>query len=453
MTTRQPDWQCAAFWQWAIDVCDARPAILAKWFPECMVGSWSRRKTSMAAAFGITFPAMRGISGTDHFPDDPPDGWPARPESDVPNKRAKIVQREPEEAPEPLTTEEKVDRDREVTRLRARAKEAEAKYESANRENEVEDRIIGALESRVPLLAPVHAPTFAPRHTGKPETAVALVSDYHIGEVVSAEETGGLAHYDWETFTRRWQYHVDSIGGICFGKLTGYDLPRLKICMLGDMVSGIIHDELIETAEGTVMEWVIDGGHLIAQGIRQLANEFPEVSVDCVVGNHGRMSKQVKFKRRYVNWDYLLYNFVALELKDQPNVTFNIPKSFYMLSEVEGHHLLNLHGDNIKSWSGIPWYGITRAVTNLSALLHQQRRTFDIVNLGHFHNAGTLDRIDCEMVLNGSAVGGNEFSIGAMFTSTQPRQVMYGVHPDRGRTWQYALDLSHGDAHECRFRI
>lgn len=349
------------------------------------------------------------------------------------------------------TTEERVAVDREVLRLKERLGIAESKLKATYREDEVEDRIVAHLDRLVPSLPPVTAPTFRSRNKGRPESVVMLVSDYHAGEVVSSEELGGLSVYDWETFRRRWQYHVDTVGGICFGKLTGYDLPRLYVPMLGDMVTGIIHDELRETAEGTVMEWVCDGAHLIAQGIRQLAAEFPEVVVDCVIGNHGRLDKRVRFKKRYVNYDYLLYRFIALELRDLPHVTVRCNKSFYSLLEVPGATLLNLHGDNIKSWSGIPWYGITRAVTNLSLLLHAQRRSFDVVNLGHFHNAGTLDRIDSELVINGSAVGGNEFSIGALFTSTRPAQILYGVHPERGKTWEFKLDLSHGDVTEDRF--
>ena len=405
-------------------------AQLGREFPDC--AHWNSRRMAMHRAFPELVPMLDRLSN------------PIGEYEDAPDVVAAPL-------PGEFTTAEKVERDREVRRLTERAKEAEAKYAEAMRGGEVEDRIVDAMEKRVPRLAPVHAPTFAKRSGGKPETAVALVSDYHIGEVVSIEETGGLAHYDFDTFTRRWQYHVDSIGGIVFGKLTGYDIPRLRIAMLGDMVSGIIHEELVDTAEGTVMEWVIDGAHVVAQGIRQLAAEFAHIDVDCVVGYHGRMSKQVRFKQRYVNWDYLFYHFVRLELADQHNVAFTIPKSFYMLAEVEGHGILLLHGDNIKSWNGVPWYGINRAVTNLSALLHAQKRTFSMVNLGHFHNAGTLDRIDSELILNGSAIGGNEFSIGALFTSNQPRQVLYGMHPEHGRTWQYSLDLSVGDAKPCRY--
>ena len=350
-----------------------------------------------------------------------------------------------------LTPEAAVEVDREVYRLREKVTRLQSKLDVAIQEGEVENRIVDAMQQIVPALAPVAAPSFAPRNGGQPETAVMIVSDYHLGEVVNEEHMGGLAVYNWDIALRRWQHHVDSVGGICFGKLTGYDIPRLAIPIIGDMVSGIIHEELVETAEGTVMEWVCEGAHVFAQGIRTLAAEFETVDVDCVIGNHGRLQKQVRYKNRYVSYDYLFYRFLALELKNQPNVTVRCNKSFFSLQEIPGATLLNLHGDNIKSWSGIPWYGINRAMTNLSLLLQAHKRSFDIVNLGHFHNAGTLDRIDSELVLNGSAVGGNEFSIGAMFTSGRPKQVLYGVHPERGKTWEFKLDLGHGDVHEHRF--
>lgn len=365
----------------------------------------------------------------------------------------KVFGEAPEAAPlpSPLTTEQMVKRDREVRRLTARLTEIEAKYESAMRGADVEDRICSAIDVRVNAFEPVGAPSFAPRNPGRPESVVALFSDSHIGEVVSAEETGGLNAYDFDIFSRRLQYHVDAIGGICFGKLTGYDFPELVILGLGDMVSGIIHDELVETSDGTLVDWLIDGSHLFAQAIRSLAAEFPSVRVEWHFGNHGRVTQKPRFKRRWVNYDHLMGHMIATELRDQTNVSFANHKSFWSVTDVQGHKVLSLHGDNIKSWGGLPAYGIQRAVSNLSALLGSQRKSFDTVCLGHFHQTGLLERVDCDIVLNGSYVGGNEYSYGALFTGSKPRQVMFGIHPERGRTWSYAIDLSNGDSHECRF--
>lgn len=446
---RIPDHESPAFWTWAIEHCDASPTQLARWFPTTSRAGWTSRKTQAGVTFDIDFPRLSTSKHLD-YPDEPPEGWPERVDPPTPTVTP---------AP-PLTSAEKIGRDKAVVKrdkrirtLQRERDEYKGLYEQSGREGDIEDRIIAHLSEIVPALPKVTKPTFTPRTGGRPETVVMLVSDYHIGEVVSLEEMGGLAVYDWETFLKRWQYHVDAVGGICFGKLTGYDLPKLVIPMLGDMVSGLIHEELVETAEGTVMEWVCEGGHAIAQGIRQLAAEFSEVLVDCVVGNHGRLQKQVRYKKRYVSFDYLLYRFLALELRDLEHVEVRCNRSFFSLLDIPGATLLNLHGDNIKSWQGIPWYGITRAINNFSLLLQSHEKRFDIVDLGHFHNAGTLDRIGSELVLNGSAIGGNEYSLGALFTSTRPAQVLYGVHPERGKTWEFKLDLTNAETHESRLAV
>ena len=352
-----------------------------------------------------------------------------------------------------LTTEEKVVRDAEVRKLRARVADLEGRYDAAHEDLEIVDRLTAALDSRIPSMPPVKAPTILRRVPGKPESVVALVSDYHIGERVDFEETGGLNHYDFETFMQRWQYHVDGIGGITLGKLTGYEFPELRIIALGDMVSGIIHDELVETSDSTLMDWLIDGASVIAQGIRQLACEFPSVKVDWHFGNHGRVTQKPRFKRRWVNYDYLMGHMVSLHLADQPNIEFVNHKSFWSLLDVQGHGVLNLHGDNIKGWNGLPSYGINRTVGNLQALLQQRNHRFKYVNLGHFHQSGLIERMDCDIILNSSAIGANEFSIGALFAGSKPRQVIYGMHPDKGQTWLYRLDLTGGGDHECRFTI
>lgn len=355
--------------------------------------------------------------------------------------------------PEPLDIEECVQHDSEIARLQSRVTELKTKYEHAMADKHIEDMICERITEHIPLLPKVKAPTFVPRKGGKPEDVVALFSDYHIGEVVSQEETGGLNAYDFDIFSRRLQYHVDSIGGICFGKLTGYDFPVLHVLGLGDMVSGLIHDELVETADGTIMDWLIDGAYLFAQAFRQLAKEFPSVNIEWHFGNHGRLTGKVRYKRRWVNFDYLLGHMIELHLSNQPNITFSNQKSFWSLVEVQNHHILALHGDNIRGWQGIPWYGINRAVGNLSALLAKTHPPFDLVTMAHFHQTGLLERMDCDVLINGSAIGGNEYSYGALFAGSRPRQTMFGVHPERGKTWQYDIDLAPGDAHEPRFAI
>lgn len=418
---------------------------LAETYPKAL-GGYSRQgwSTNMVDA-RATFPDLP-------WPPKPGHGYkPQAPDAPYPEP-VYVDELDVPESGQPLTTEQAVERDAEVKRLRARVADLDKKYSSAHDDNDLITRLTEAMDSRIPAMPRIPVTPKLKRHAkGKPESVVALLSDAHIGERVDLEETGGLSHYDFETFTRRYQYHVDGIGGICLGKLMGYDFSELRVVALGDMVSGIIHDELVETSDGTLMDWLIDGSSVIAQGLRQLAAEFPKVAVDWHFGNHGRVTQKPRFKRRWVNYDYLMGHMVSLHLADQRNITFTNHKSFWSLIDVQGRSLLNLHGDNIKGWNGLPVYGINRAIGNLESLLAQRNHRFELVNLAHFHQTGLLERMTCDVMLNGSIIGANEFSIGALFAGAKPRQVMYGVHPDRGQTWVYRLDLSGEEDHECRF--
>ncbi len=205
--------------------------------------------------------------------------------------------------------------------------------------------------------------------------------------------------------------------------------------------SGQIHAELVETANDSVIEWTLGGALIISQFLIDLSRHFKHIEFTGVVGNHGRMTKDVRFKQRYVNWDYLLYVISSLMCINQKNIVFDIPKSFFTMKKISGQNYLILHGDNIKGYRSIPWYGIERAVNELSQLLSSQNKIFQHVFLGHFHNQGILDKIIGEVILNGSVIGGNEYSLGKLFKSADPKQMLMGVNSKYGPTWRFPINL------------
>ena len=304
-------------------------------------------------------------------------------------------------------------------------------------EAELQNRLITTMIDTVESLPGVRVKDY--------EIVVLLLSDLHIGEKVSAEETGGMSHYSFEEFVRRLQHLNNKVLDITLNKMGGYDFERLEIHMLGDMISGIIHEELVDTSDSTVMEWLLNGAWVVAQFIMSFSREFREIVIPCVIGNHGRMSKKVRYKNRYVNWDYVFYHLLSMMTASQQNVRFIIPKSFYYVHEIYGTKVLMLHGDNINSWNGIPWYGIERARKNIGDMLQANEQMFNILELGHFHNVAQVDKPAGEMLINGGFKGGDEFSIGKMFTTSIPKQVIYGVHRDQGKTWSFNIRLDNYD--------
>jgi len=72
---RRPDWHSPAFWLWAIRTCDARPAILAEWFPRWTHSTWKHRKIYARTTLGINFPEVSRCNVHD-WQANPPDDWP-----------------------------------------------------------------------------------------------------------------------------------------------------------------------------------------------------------------------------------------------------------------------------------------------------------------------------------------------------------------------------------------
>ena len=307
-----------------------------------------------------------------------------------------------------------------------------------------QEAMVSIAKSNLKALPNIQAPK--PRKKEKEhnvsEIANLLLSDLHIGEIVRASETGNINSYDFNIFSKRLEQLAESIISIKY-KMQGYNLEHLEIHALGDFITGIIHDELVQNSDDTIVEWLFNGALIVSQFLSDLLAEFGTIHFTGVVGNHGRMTQKKYFKRKYVNWDYIFYQIVALMMANNNRITFTIPESFWTIREVGGRKLLLLHGDSIKSWMGIPWYGIQRTVYKLTELLNSNSQFFDDVCIGHFHNTGTLTRTKGKILLNGSLVGGDEFSIGAMFTSCEPMQLFFGINPKhKRRTWEFPINLS-----------
>ena len=341
-----------------------------------------------------------------------------------------------------------VKKDIELTRVKAEKGILLKKYKHAIKATSTQEVLTEYVQEHIHAFPEVSSPKPRSSELDKPseEELILNLGDIHAGEVVKSEELAGLNEYNFHIMSHRLKALVEAVVDISQNKLQGYKFRKLHILGLGDWVSGTIHEELVESADGNVVEWTMNLAYIVAQMVRELAVEFEEIEFVGVIGNHGRLHKKPRFKARYVNWDYICYQMLSALLVNQKNVKFIIPKSFWYVHEVNNHNFLLLHGDNIMSNLGIPWYGIQRMVANFKELLASKEQHFDYIMLGHFHNYGLLDRVKGELVINGSLIGGNEFSVGRMFTSSEACQHFCGVHPKRGMTFRYKINVQHIDA-------
>lgn len=289
-----------------------------------------------------------------------------------------------------------------------------------------------------------------PRPSGEGKTRahefLALMSDAHYGEVVEPSEALGLS-YNADIAKRRMEHYRDII--IRFKELRepSYNIDKLTVAVLGDMLSGNIHDELRVYNEKNMTEQVTDMTRILHDFAGDFAGEFPQVEFIIIPGNHPRLQKKPEFKKKWDNWEMAMGEAfkLAVEVGPLENVTVTVPHSMIHIHEVFGSRIAMLHGDGIKSnsFAGIPFYGMRNRREGLQALLSGLGiERADMMVMGHFHQHMYWSA-ECDILINGAIKGGDDYSIGSFLSAPEPVQVLLEFHPEHGLVAQEHITLGH----------
>lgn len=254
-----------------------------------------------------------------------------------------------------------------------------------------------------------------------------LFSDTHFDEVVRKAEVNGINSYNRKRAESRLEQYFTTVPYIAKHMWSGVDYEGAVCALGGDMVSGAIHSELRETNEAPTLATVRHFAPLVAEGLKLLADEFGRVHVPCVVGNHGRQTKEVRYKLRVLdNADWLMYSLVEMALKDDDRITFQIPESPDALFKVYKTKYLLYHGE-IKGGFGVGgiWPPIMRLKGKKLKLYN-----FDWLVCGHWHQYVHAQGL----IINGSIKGYDEYAMGNHFPPERPQQALWLTTPENGIT-------------------
>tara|TARA_R110002167_G_scaffold303672_1_gene507885 strand:- start:207 stop:869 length:663 start_codon:yes stop_codon:yes gene_type:complete len=204
------------------------------------------------------------------------------------------------------------------------------------------------------------------------------------------------------------------------------------------------------------------GAKIISQALMFLAPHFEEIKVPCVVGNHGRMTRKIPSKDRYMDWDYMLYQWVSVFVSKQTNIKFEIPKSTSHISTIANRNVLMMHGDSIGG--GGATATILRSVTALRSVLQYKTQlvtddefniasSFDDVLLGHFHRVDEVDIGTGSLHICGTMKGGDEYTISRLNLITKPKQIVLYFHPEHGQVGKEIIYLDKYDEEDSEFEL
>ena len=359
---------------------------------------------------------------------------------------------------------ERIKLDKKVATYKAEAAYFKKLYETSIKDDAKKEIIIDAIKNNAPAF-PIVKDGYRPskmsdssqRKGDTSQVVVAPLSDLHIGDNVDLAQMAGLNSYNIDIFNRRLYGWATQLLNLVELRRNVAPVNELIIPMLGDMVSGDIHEELARTNIDNCMQQMIRGANLIAQAIMFLAPHFSKISIPCVVGNHGRMTRKPPMKDKYMDWDYMLYQWVAAYLQNQKHITFSIPKAFINSFEVGNSNILIMHGDSISGAGSTQ--AIAKGVTGLRAFL-QFRTTledavltsqndmitqFDSVLMGHFHRIEEIDIGTGAIHICGTMKGGDEFAAQRLHAITKPKQLVTYWHPKYGNVGKEVIYLNRYD--------
>lgn len=272
--------------------------------------------------------------------------------------------------------------------------------------------------------------------SGHRGVATLQLSDTHFDEVVDPMQMENYNAYNRVIAEQRLRRLAEKTIEVARNYMGGVTYDGLAILATGDTFSGDIHEELRRTNEADLyascVHWV---GHMV-RFLEVLADDFGNVHVGAVVGNHGRNERKPVFKNRVTNnIEWLFWHFVAevLAAKGEQRITFDIATGLRGQMAVYDTIYSYEHGDTFKGGSGI-------AGARSPLLLGQHRASvqaiamgqpMDWMVVGHFHQYQPPSQ---GLIMGGSLKGYDEFAAGLHFRPEPPQQGLWVTTPERGPT-------------------
>lgn len=272
-------------------------------------------------------------------------------------------------------------------------------------------------------------------------------SDWHWGEVVRREQLNGVNEYNLEIAHARVHRLVERTIMLLRHYMVHPKYEGVVVNLGGDMLSGIIHEELVNTNAKPIMAAVVDLWGVLEWALREMADEFGKIVVLCVPGNHGRSTKKMPSKdMAETSFDWLIYMHLQQAFRNDKRVTVIAGMSSDQLYAVYGHRRLLTHGNQFRGGDGI--IGSIGPVTRGRQKKHSRNaeigQGFSLMIHGHFHTYSPGDRITG----NGSLIGYSQYAADNNFGIEDPKQAMWITHPDHGITFHVPVFVDEKPRHD-----
>ena len=259
-------------------------------------------------------------------------------------------------------------------------------------------------------------------------TAVVLLSDWHIDEIVKPQSVNFLNKFDDAIADARIKSTFQTIVKFCKLHQKETHIDTLVMALLGDFISGGIHDELKEGNVILPIEAIWRVQNHIASGIKHiLENTEFNLVIPCSVGNHSRITeKQRVSTEQGQSLEWLMYKNLEQYFIGNKRVRFVINEGYHTYLNVYDYTLRFHHGHAIRYGGGVG--GIYIPVKKAIAQWNKGKHA-DLDCFGHYHQL----KNDGQFISNGSLIGWNAFANRIKADFETPRQAFFLINKEKKR--------------------
>lgn len=271
-----------------------------------------------------------------------------------------------------------------------------------------------------------------------PRSVVTPIFDIQFGQLVKPSDTPfGIGEYNVEIFKQRLQRWVETVSATLVQWSDSHPIDELDIVLGGDLTEGysIFRGQEWQLELHPIKQvWVL--ANLLTPALQEVIRVAKEqagvkyIVLYSVPGNHGKVGgKMSGATPADFSWDVLVSEIMFDKLRSEPIDLKAIEPAGALIFETASHTFLTIHGDEVKGWGGLPFYGLSK-FDGKSVRLAQTPINYTL--LGHHHQQGVIPNgSGGEFLVSGDWVGANNLSR-HIVDASRPQQRMFSVSPKWG---------------------
>lgn len=251
--------------------------------------------------------------------------------------------------------------------------------------------------------------------------ATVVLGDWHVEETVEQEKVFYRNSYNLDIAKLRVSRLAEAIVWLVQANQRDFHIRDLVLGIVGDLMSGGIHEELVET-NGLSPTYAALYARSLLRDLITFLLEHLDIDTIWLLGghgNHGRTTAKKRIKTGAENsYEHMMLLTLMDEMRNEKRVKWIVPRAEQIYFPIYDCWTRWMHGDEVKYNAGLGGISVplNRAVYRLKSV--QDCR---LTCLGHHHtyHPGQASHV------NGSLIGYTEYAMSGTFEREDPMQSFF----------------------------